>query len=117
VAYRYKHGVPVSSLRAQLLKKDPLQINPRGRKPILHSVEPILVNYLIYRYEHGFAIPLDRFQYTAKDLATRLASQLLDIDTNKASLLNLNIAGVFQAFTIDSAIFKWVPTLDVTWQR
>jgi len=50
------------------LKKDTLQINPRERKPILHSIEPILVKYFIYRYEHGFAIPLDRLHLIVKDL-------------------------------------------------
>jgi len=37
---------------------------------------------IIYRYEHGFAIPLSRLRFIAKDLATRLASQLRDTDSD-----------------------------------
>jgi hypothetical protein len=34
-----KHGIPCSSLRAQLKKSDPLQISARGPKPVLHGAK------------------------------------------------------------------------------
>jgi hypothetical protein len=82
-----KHGIPISSLRAQLKKSEPLQICARGRKPVLHAVEENLIEYLITRHDGGFATPVGRLGPVVKELALVLASQLPDSDVTKAAIL------------------------------
>lgn len=58
-----------------------------GRPPIMAMVEKDMVDYIIYRYDHGFGMKWPEVRQLAREVALSLAASLPDGHGLKASLL------------------------------
>lgn len=59
----------------------------RGRRPVLASVEPALVGYIVYKYDHGFGMKWLLVRQLARDVASSMATSFPDGHPLKMALL------------------------------